>query len=91
MGNRRDSAVSVSGGIDGFDGIVGIGGFGNIGVIGGNGGLKPTLQPNLQPADIPSFPRRRESRFVGAIGCRADRRGLQPTKSAESNRFLQFN
>ncbi|CBX21523.1 unnamed protein product [Neisseria lactamica Y92-1009] len=49
------------------------------------------LQPNLQPADIPSFPRRRESRFVGAIGCRADRRGLQPTKSAESNRFLQFN
>ena len=45
LGNRRDSAVSVSGGIDGFDGIGGNGGIGNIGVIGGNGGLKPTLRP----------------------------------------------
>ena len=51
----------------GIGGIGGCGGVGNIGgfcVIGGVGGLKPTLHP--APQLPPSFPRRRESRSVGA-------------------------
>ena len=51
----------------GIGGIGGCGGVGNIGgfcVIGGVGGLKPTLHP--APQLPPSFPRRWESRSVGA-------------------------
>ncbi|WP_308030587.1 hypothetical protein [Neisseria lactamica] len=54
---QRFSAESAGVGkpadVVGIDGIGGINGFGNIGgfcVIGGVGGLKPTLQPTLQPA-----------------------------------------
>ena len=68
---QRFSAESAGVGkpadVVGIDGIGVINGFGNIGgfcVIGGVGGLKPTLQP--APQLPPSFPRRRESRVVGA-------------------------
>ena len=70
---QRFSAESAGVGkpadVVGIDGIGGINGFGNIGRFcgiggiggcGGVGGLKPTIQLP------PSFPRRRESRSVGA-------------------------